>query len=189
MRKSQFTFADVMRRIRRFARDNQAIAAVEFALVLPFMLMLYIGSVELGTAITADRKVANVAGAVGDLVARAEDKLTFSKLTDYFAASQAIMRPYDTTLLKQVVTCVFVDNNGVAKVSWSYGYNGGTAYTVNSTYLLPPEMTNLVSNGYVIVAEAKYDHEPMLGYFFEDTFRLSKQFFYLPRYGGFIQIT
>ena len=34
--------------LRRFARDRDAVAAMEFAIVLPIMLLLYIGGVELG---------------------------------------------------------------------------------------------------------------------------------------------
>ena len=36
--------------LRRFAHDRDGGSAVEFAIVLPFMLTLYIGGVELGKA-------------------------------------------------------------------------------------------------------------------------------------------
>lgn len=41
-------FADFRLQLRRFARDRSGVSALEFAIVLPFMLLLYIGSVELG---------------------------------------------------------------------------------------------------------------------------------------------
>lgn len=176
-------------RVRGFSSNNRAIAAVEFALILPFMLVLYMGSVELSQAVSVDRKLAVVAGALGDLVARVEDELPEATLDDYFAAAQAIMRPYDTDALEQAITCVHVDEYGVTSVAWSFGFNGGTPHEEDAAYDLPTEMTDLVSDGYVIVAEAQYSYQPLMGYFFEDPFNLYKEFFYLPRHSDFIEVT
>ena len=49
------------------AADTRAVAAVEFALLLPVMLTLYIGSVEVSQALSVDRKVVLLSRTVGDL--------------------------------------------------------------------------------------------------------------------------
>jgi Flp pilus assembly protein TadG len=184
----RYSIKRIIARSRRFGVAEKGIAATEFALILPFMMVLYMGSVELSQAVSVDRKVAVVAGALGDLVARVKDNLAVSTLNDYFAASQSIMRPYDATNLKQAITLVYVNTDGTTSVTWSYGYNGGAAHSVGATYSLPTEITDLVSDGYVVVAEAQYQYQPLMGYFFEDPFNMYKEFFYLPRYGDVINI-
>lgn len=79
--------------LRRLAVVEEATAAVEFALILPIMLLVYVGSVEASIAITTDRKVQSVAGALGDLVARSDTTIPMATLLDYFQAAEGIMTP------------------------------------------------------------------------------------------------
>lgn len=177
------------RAVLRLSQAEGATAAVEFALILPLMLTLYIGSMELSEIITIDRRVTVVSGSVGDLVARTNGELPQSLLTDYFSAGENIMAPYTDTGLKQVVTSLFVNGNtGVATVQWSQGFNGGTAKAANSVYALPAEMTAIARGGYLIVSEAAYSHTPLLGIFFEEPFDLYRQNFYVPRFGEAITV-
>lgn len=173
----------LLQRIRRFFKQSHAVAAVEFALVFPFMLFLYVGTSELGQAIIVDRKVTVVSAGLGDLVARVNSSFSMAELNDYFAAAEATMAPYDTTKLKQVVTCVYVNAYGATNIVWSKGYNGGTAHTKNTSYALSNEMKNISKDGYVIVAETEYEYVPLLGYVFEDGFTLYEESFFAPRYG------
>ncbi len=62
----------LLQRIRGFSRDTRGVAAVEFALILPLLLLLYIGSVEATLLYTTDRGVATIASTVADLVARSK---------------------------------------------------------------------------------------------------------------------
>jgi Flp pilus assembly protein TadG len=48
--------------------DTRAMAAVEFAIVVPFMLVLYVGGVELGNGLAIGVKVSETAHTVADLV-------------------------------------------------------------------------------------------------------------------------
>ena len=58
-------------RLRGFAADQNGVSAVEFAILLPLMLTLYLGGVEISQAVSADRKTTLVAHTVGDLTAQA----------------------------------------------------------------------------------------------------------------------
>ena len=102
-------------------KAREGVAAVEFALILPFMLLLYVGSIELSDLINVDRRVTVIAGTVGDLVARNDGGITPGRRsTDYFNAAEGIITPYQTTGLKQVVTCVEDQLDGTtATVQWS----------------------------------------------------------------------
>ena len=56
------------RPFRRFAKDARGVSAVEFALILPLMLTLYLGGNELTHALTIARKVTHATSSLGDLV-------------------------------------------------------------------------------------------------------------------------
>jgi Flp pilus assembly protein TadG len=174
------------RRLRRFGAAREAVAAVEFALILPVMLTMYIGSIELSQAFSMDQRVITIAGTTGDLVARSNGAIDMSTLNNYFQAAQAIMGPYDTTNLQQVVSVVAIDSKGNTSVEWSQGYHGGTPQVCNQpyggTHPIPAAMINISKGNIVIVSEATYTYPPMLGIFFKNNFIFYHQNFYLPRY-------
>ena len=160
---------------------------MEFALILPFLLTLFLGSVEASSLITVDRRVTVVSGTVGDLVARWDpdnSAIPSGTLTDYFKASEGIIYPYDKTSLKQVVTVVRVFSNNTTQVQWSCGYNGGVKHATNSSYTLPTDLRDLVKNssGYVVASETWYDYTPVLGIEFSELYNLYAESFYLPRF-------
>lgn len=166
-----------------FARAREGVAAVEFALILPVMLMVYLGTMEASALISMDRRVQTVAGTVGDLVARVDGKITTAEINNYFNAATGIMQPYPSTDLRQVVTSVYVKPNGTTQVMWSKPYNGGTAHATGGTYKLPPEMIAIALGKYVIVAEASYSYTPLLGMVIDHPVGLYRENFFMPRFG------
>jgi Flp pilus assembly protein TadG len=187
--------AQCLRRFLTRFRDTEAgVAAVEFALILPIMIFVYIGSVEASALITVDRKVQNVSGAVGDLVARSKEKLTSADLQDYVRAAGGIMSPYGATQLRQVITQVRVSADGLtATVVWSRGYEHETAKPAlaraeNSSYSLPAAIRSIAKNQYVIVAETSYSYRPLFGIVINRDIPLYRENFYLPRFGGQIAL-
>ncbi|VAW21921.1 hypothetical protein MNBD_ALPHA12-1409 [hydrothermal vent metagenome] len=174
--------------LKRFILAREAVAAVEFALILPFLMVLYLGSIEVSQLISVDQKVGAVSGSLGDLVSRTNGNLAKSTLNDYFSAVSMIMTPYASDKLKQLVTSVYVNKAGKTKVQWSVGYNGATAKTPNSTYPLPKEMTDIARDAYVIVSEAETPYRPLGGYFFKSSFQLYKQYFFISRFGEAINL-
>ena len=57
----------LLARFGRAAQDERGISAVEFALILPIMISMYLGAVEFGHALTIDRRVTSVASSAADL--------------------------------------------------------------------------------------------------------------------------
>ena len=53
--------ARARRPVRRLLRDKRGISAVEFAMLLPLMVTLYLGGVEVSQAVAIDRKVTLIA--------------------------------------------------------------------------------------------------------------------------------
>jgi Flp pilus assembly protein TadG len=180
------------RLIQRFTSAQTGVAAVEFALVVPIMIVVYMGTTEASALISMDRKVQSVAGAVGDLVARENGSISSATLQDYFQASSGIMSPYTTTDIKQIVTSVKVETDGTTNVAWSREYlNGvmsvGTTYEQNKPYARAKDMasmTAIAKGSYVIVSEASYGYKPLFAQLvYDQAINLYRQSFYVPRFG------
>ena len=89
--------ARARRPIRRPLRDKRGISAVEFAMLLPLMVTLYLGGVEVSQAVAIDRKVTLIARSLGDLIAQAPwasiftlDTVIFSLLSWYGTITAAL---------------------------------------------------------------------------------------------------
>lgn len=182
--------------MRRFARAAEGVAAVEFALVVPLLLMLYLGSIEASSLYTVDRRVTVISGAVGDLIARWDPdtgSIPQATIDDYFTAAEVIMTPYDAAGLQQVVSLLWINSTGTTKVLWSKATGGATARAVNSTYpLAATTQMNIVargtSGGWLVVSEALYPYKPVMGIVFQSELNLDHTSFFLPRFDECITV-
>ena len=84
--------------LQRFFIDCAGLAAVEFALIFPLMIAFYFGAIETSHMLTANRRVTSVAYSAADITAQAIS-VSNSDMSDIFAASSAILRPFSTTPL------------------------------------------------------------------------------------------
>ena len=80
--------------LRRFADDRSATAAVEFALILPFLVLLMLGFIDLTDGVNARRKVTLSASTVSDLVARVKD-VDNGYANSVLSAGSAILAPLE----------------------------------------------------------------------------------------------
>ena len=169
--------ARARRPIRRLLRDKRGVSAVEFAMLLPLMITLYLGGVEVSQAVAIDRKVTLLARSLGDLVAQATT-VTNSDMTNILNATTAIIVPYDDAKLKITVSSVIIDANSVAKIAWSDTKNG-TARAVGTTVTLPSALNTPSSS--LIWAESEYAYTPTIGYVITGTMNLRDQIYMRPR--------
>ncbi len=163
----------------RFRRNKSGIAAVEFAMIVPLMVALYMGAVEFGQVLAVDRRVSTVASATADLIAQAE-KVTTSDINDIFAISSSIMKPYSGASLKIVLTSIVADQDNKTTVDWSEAYNGATAKAPGTDYTLPSQnMTQPF--GSIIVAEVEYTYRSPLLFHLDEDILLTNTYYLRPR--------
>jgi hypothetical protein len=181
---------NLVRWMARFRAAEAGVAAVEFALVLPIMLFVYVGMVEASALISMDRKVQTISGAVGDLVARSPSAITSAELEDYLKIAVGIMTPYRADELEQIVTQIQVSADGNTKlVDWSRRYADGVLQTTGAHEEgepyddLPDAIIDIARGQYVIVAESSYSYLPLYGIVFNQPVNLYRENFYLPRFG------
>ncbi len=140
--------------LRRFKRDVRGVSALEFALIAPVLIAMYLGSAEMTMALTADRKVTNATTAVADLVTQ-DDLITNVELADIYAAGDAIVFPNDPTSLSFRITSVRMDVDGDIFVDWSEA-RGVTPYTTATLPDLPDGL--LAPMNSIIMVEATYPY-------------------------------
>jgi Flp pilus assembly protein TadG len=161
----------------RFARDRGGVSAVEFAMLLPLMVTLYLGSVEVSQGVGIDRKVTLVARTVADLASQVSS-INNADMTNMLNASSAVIAPYDASKLKVVVSAVSINNAGLATVAWSDTLNG-TKRSVGSTVTLPAALN--IANTQLIFSEVTYDYTPTIGYVVTGTLTLADKIYMRPR--------
>lgn len=170
----------IIGRLSRFTRDRRGVSAIEFSLIAPLMIGLYLGCAEISDGVAADRKVSLIAGALSNLTAQATT-LSTTDMTNILDASSAIIMPYSASLLKMTVSCIKMNSTGVATVQWSVTRNG-TARSVGSTYTFPSTSAALaVANSWLILSEVSYAYTPSVAYTITGTLTLSDQMYMSPR--------
>jgi Flp pilus assembly protein TadG len=162
-----------------FSRDKRGISAVEFAIILPFMAMLYLGGTAITQAIIVKRKVVLVTHTVGDLVAR-DNEITNAEVTAIFDAAKAVFAPYAwSPLLKIKVSSVGIDAAGSATVEWGESLQD-TARVKGAPVTLPTGLNT--ANSSIIWAEVSYNFTPPVGGAFTGgTLTLTDQLYIRPR--------
>ena len=80
-------------KFKKFLGETRGIAAIEVALVLPFLLLIYFGLFDLTSLISVNRKVTYAASVMADLVALNKTSVLKSNIQDYYAAANMVMAP------------------------------------------------------------------------------------------------
>ena len=139
--------------------DRSGIAATEFAIIVPIMLVMFFGTVEFSSGVAVDRKVTLMARTLSDLTSQSVS-VGDSDMTNFFAASAAIMTPYSSTPTKSTITELYVDPATLqARVQWS---KGTTPRTAGSQVAIPAALK--IAGTYLIFSEVSYLYVPTIGY-------------------------
>jgi len=162
----------------RFAADQDGVSAVEFAMLLPLMLTLYLGGVEVSQAVSADRKTMQAAHTVGDLVSQSTCVMP-SDMTTIFNLANDVIYPFASANLSPVVTSVAIDQNARATVQWSRTPTGTGPYSGDVTAQIPAAL--LVKGTALVWAEATYSYTPTIGYVVTGTLTLKEKIYLRPR--------
>ena len=162
---------------RRYRKDDRGVAAIEFALIAPVMVLMYFGLVELCQAMIAERKANHVASAVGDLVAQV-DTVTAANVDDIFTVGNTIMSPFPVGTLQMRVTSAIANSSGVPKVDWSRGSGGFSPMAVGATATVP---LTLASGDSIVIAEAKYSYTSVVRYVLPNALNYSETYYLRPR--------
>jgi Flp pilus assembly protein TadG len=163
--------------LKRLKRDDKGVAAVEFAMLVPAMLALYFGGVELSQVIAADRKTTLIARTLSDLVSQGT-VISDQEMSNIMNATVAVATPYPVANLRVVVSSITVDGNRRATVAWSESCR--TTRRANGQVVTLPAGLD-TPNQSLILAEVQYQYTPTVGYVVTGPITVSDRIYMRPR--------
>jgi Flp pilus assembly protein TadG len=155
----------LQRRLRQLSGDDRGVSAVEFGLLAPLIVGLYLGAVVFCQGITLQRKTTLAAHAVADLVSQSIAINNDGEMASIFNAVDRIIEPYPKTNFKMMVSQVTIDAQGVATIQWSDSRNTPQRpqnQVVTSS--IPAAFRACASAPcYLLWGEAEYSYIPVIG--------------------------
>ena len=148
--------------LSKFRKAEKGVAAIEMAFIMPFMLLIYFGMMDVTGLITFNRKVTSAASTVGDLVAAQRTNVLVSQISDFYNGAYMITQP-------TVAADVRVELFGYRMVSnvptqiWKTNNGNGTACTGSIDI---SNMANLMASGNdLVVSRTCIIYTPYLAQF------------------------
>lgn len=171
------------RGVRGIRYNEEGVSAVEFALIAPVLILVYLGIVELSLLMRVDRRVTSTSASLGDLTARLAT-VTDEDMEEMFAAAQVMMQPYDAESARMRITSIVDNGDGNPKVDWSDAYQM-IPYAKGDLVTVPDGIIS--SPGSIILSEVEYDYVSELGGVIDTSKTITDKFFLRPRRVGAIE--
>lgn len=176
----------LLQRAAALVCDTSGLSAVEFALLLPVMLTLYLGGAEISQAVANYRLVDLTANTVTNLVSQYTTISASQEMPDILNAAVQVMYPNPANDVKVVVSLISIDAKGKATVAWSQTLHG-TARPAGQVVTVPASLD--VANTNVILGETTYAYAPSIDFMNLGAFDLYSSIYMLPRASTTINLT
>ena len=173
------------RKRRSFLKDRRGLAAIEFALIAPAMILIYLGGVELSQGIALKRMVGLTASTVTNLVAQYTTISASTQMPDILNASSQVLAPYPASQATVTISAIQIDSDGKATVAWSQSLNG-TPRTTGQVMTVPAALD--VPNTTILYGEASYDYTPAIDFLDQGNFTLTSSIYMYPRASSTINL-
>jgi Flp pilus assembly protein TadG len=163
--------------LRGVASNAEAVAAVEFAIIFPFMLALYLGSIEVGNAMAVQFKTALATRAIADLASQ-YTSIDNSTMSGILGAASTVVAPYSASSMVVTISEVTTNSAGQGTITWSDSLNG-TAHSVGQSVTLPTALQ--IASTSMIWSEVTYPFQPTFGYVLTGTINIYQTSYFYPR--------
>ncbi len=180
--------------LRRFIASTRGVAAIEFAIVAPMLLLILVETFDIGNAIAVYMKVRAATFAltsISNQYTTGNNGIQSSDMTQITGSASKILAPYSSSPATLTITQVKMTSATAASVSWSYSVNG-TAYTQGSSWTrLPSQLTTTNPCNsfpcYLIFGEVSYAYQPVLFSRVLSAFTMSDSLYATPRSSACVQ--
>lgn len=165
---------------RRFASSTRGLAAVEFGMMLPVLVVMFLGAIDAGRAIAVYMKVRTATYSLA-AITNQYSTIQSTDMSNIVGATGVILTPYPLAPTVVTVSQISVNSAANATVNWSYSLNG-SALSKGSAVHVPGNFASCNSYPcYLIYAQVSYTYTPLFGYVFPASIDLSDSLFVTPR--------
>jgi len=179
----------MVRLYRRFIASTRGVVAIEFAAILPVLLIMLLATFDGGNAIAVYMKVRYAAYVLASVTNQYSTVMPIqaANMTGIMSATTAVLAPYSSASVVAVISelKIAAAKATTATVRWSATQNG-TALAAGSSVNLPTGIASSTSTCgtypcYLILAQVSYTFTPLFGYFAKGGITLSDTAYATPR--------
>jgi len=154
----------VVARAARFRRDRRGVAAIEFAFIVPVLLIMYFVTMEASQAIETSKKVSRIGSMVADLVTQ-QQSVVAADLDAIMSIGNSTLQPYNRSSPKIIITAIQISTDPTPKVqvAWSRKLVNGTTSAdaaKSSTTTVPASLT--IAGTFLIRVESDLAYQPII---------------------------
>jgi Flp pilus assembly protein TadG len=150
----------------RFCRDRRGVAAIEFAFIVPVLLIMYFITMEASQAIETSKKVSRIGSMVADLVTQ-QQTVVKADLDAIMKIGTSTLQPYNRSLPTIIITAIQITDEASPKVqvAWSRKL-AGTTYSADAakgnTTTVPATLK--IRNTFLIRVESDLGYQPIIAW-------------------------
>ncbi|MFC3327486.1 TadE/TadG family type IV pilus assembly protein [Mesorhizobium cantuariense] len=155
--------AGVWRKANRFWSDRRGIAAVEFALIMPILLIMYFVTMEASQAIETSKKVSRIGSMVADLVTQ-QTSVVKADVDAIMQIGSVTLQPYSRSTPSITITAIQVSADATkALVVWSRKLVAGVASSgAAATTETTVPATLKIASTFLIRVESNLGYTPVI---------------------------
>lgn len=152
----------VARMLKRFLKAERGAAAIEGAIILPFLAIVYFCLQDFTALVTFNRKITLTAATISDTIAQYQTTIVRSNITDIFNAIGLIMQPTPTANVRVNVYGYYL--NGTAPtIRWQVTNGSGPTCSLPDTTNFSSMMST--SSNDLVVAVTCMNYTPWVATF------------------------
>jgi len=164
---------------------TRGVAAIEFAMIMPVLVILFLASFDAARAMAIYMKVRAATYSLAAITNQYQT-IASSDITSIVGATSAILAPYSQAPAVVTISQIAISWRGQATVAWSYS-QGGTALVRGSSVTLPSTLNT--NSSYLIFAQVSYRFSPIFGLFAAGAINLSDNLYMTPRSSACVAYT
>lgn len=154
----------VSAKVKRFCRDRRGVAAIEFAFIVPVLLIMYFITMEASQAIETSKKVSRIGSMVADLVTQ-QPAVVKANLDAMMQIGTSTLQPYNRSLPTIIITGIQITDEASPKVqvAWSRKLVGTTysADAAKGSITTVPSSLN-IRNTFLVRVESDLGYKPII---------------------------
>ncbi|TGP20514.1 MULTISPECIES: TadE/TadG family type IV pilus assembly protein [unclassified Mesorhizobium] len=156
----------ILAKAARFCRDRRGVAAIEFAFIVPVLLIMYFITMEASQAIETSKKVSRIGSMVADLVTQ-QPSVKTADLDAIMKIGTSTLQPYNRSTPTIIITGIQITDEASpkVKVAWSRKLVGTTysADALKDSITTVPATLN-IRNTFLVRVESDLGYEAMIAW-------------------------